>query len=210
MLKLNKLVLGSFKVNCYILSMDGAVIIIDPGGDFPCIEKYLKNENIEPDFILNTHGHYDHISAVPDLISNYNIPFYIHKFEEPIIKDPEKNLSSFFSKNGLSLETYNLLEKDEYKNFNNLGIEIINTPGHTPGSIILKYKNFLFTGDLLFKNGIGRTDLYGGNTDEIRNSLRSLKKMDKDLIVYPGHGEDTSLKSEFKTNYYLQDSFLID
>jgi len=196
MLKLNKLVLGFFKVNCYILSMDDAVIIIDPGGDFPCIEKYLKNENIEPDFILNTHGHYDHIGAVPDLISNYNIPFYIHKFEEPIIKDPEKNLSSFFSKND--------------KNFNNLGIEIINTPGHTPGSIILKYKNFLFTGDLLFKNGIGRTDLYGGNTGEIRNSLRSLKKMDKNLIVYPGHGEDTSLESEFKTNYYLQDSFLIN
>jgi len=210
MLKLNKLVLGFFKVNCYILSLDDAVIIIDPGGDFHRIEKYLKNENVKPDFILNTHGHYDHISAVPDLVSNYNIPFYIHRFEEPIIKDPEKNLSSFFGKNGLSLKTYNLLEKDQYKKFNNFGIEIINTPGHTPGSITLKYRNFLFTGDLLFKNGIGRTDLYGGNTDEIRNSLKSLKKMDKNLIVYPGHGEDTSLESEFKTNYYLQDSFLIN
>ena len=208
MLKIEKLVLGVFKVNCYILSLEDTNIIIDPGEDFDCIEKYLQGKRIKPDFIINTHGHYDHIGAVPDLILKYKIPFYIHKLEESIILDPEKNLSSFFGGNGLSLKTYNLIEENYCSNFNNLGIEIINTPGHTPGSIVLRYKNFLFTGDLLFKGAIGRTDLPGGDISKIRDSLAVIKEMDKDLTVYPGHGEDSILKYELKNNYYLQDNFL--
>ena len=207
-LKVEKLVLGVYKVNCYILSIKDINIIIDPGGDFNRIEKYLQSERIKPDFIINTHGHYDHIGAVPDLISKYRIPFYIHKLEESIICNPEKNLSSFFVKNGLSLKTYNLIEENYCRDFNNLGIEIINTPGHTPGSIILRYNNYLFTGDLLFKGAIGRTDLPGGDIGKIKDSLAVIKEMDKDLIVYPGHGEDSILKYEFETNYYLQNNFL--
>ena len=207
-MKVIRLELGFFKVNCYILCLDNLNIIIDPGSDFNEIEKCLKNEEITPDFILNTHGHYDHISAVPEIIKKYNIPFYIHKLEEPIITDPVKNLSSFFNGNELLLKTYNLIEENNYTYFNDFGLNIINTPGHTPGSIVIKYCGVLFTGDLLFKGSIGRTDLTGGDSQKIKNSLKILKSMEKDLIIYPGHGESSTLKFEIHTNYYLNENFL--
>jgi len=166
-----------------MLSINGANIIIDPGADFDIIQKHLKGYNIKPDFILNTHGHHDHIGAVSAIILNYKIPFYIHELEEPIITDPEKNFSSFFGENELSLKTYNLIKDTDYSYFADFGIEIINAPGHTPGSIMLKAGNYLFTGDLLFKGAIGRTDLPGGNTVQIKKSLANLKKMDRQLFT---------------------------
>jgi len=191
-----------------MLSINGANIIIDPGADFDIIQKHLKGYNIKPDFILNTHGHHDHIGAVSDIILNYKIPFYIHELEEPIITDPEKNFSSFFGENELSLKTYNLIKDTDYNYFADFGIEIINAPGHTPGSIMLKAGNYLFTGDLLFKGAIGRTDLPGGNTAEIKKSLANLKKMDRQLIIYPGHGQSSNLEYELESNYYLKEYFL--
>lgn len=191
-----------------MLSINGGNIIIDPGADFDIIQKHLKGYNIKPDFILNTHGHHDHIGAVGDIILNYKIPFYIHELEEPIITDPEKNFSSFFGENELSLKTYNLIKDTDYSYFADFGIEIINSPGHTPGSIMLKAGNYLFTGDLLFKGAIGRTDLQGGNTVQIKKSLASLKKMDRQLIIYPGHGQSSNLEYELESNYYLKESFL--
>ena len=207
-MKIKRLELGFFKVNCYILSLDGVNIIIDPGADFNAIQKYLKDENIRPDFILNTHGHYDHIGAVPDVVSCYGIPFHIHEFEEPIITDPEKNISSFFSENELSLKTYNLIKNNDYGYFSGLGIEIINTPGHTPGSIIIIAGSNIFTGDLLFRGAIGRTDLPGGSMKQIKKSLAGIKKMNKESVIYPGHGPSSSLEYEFETNYYLKNYFL--
>lgn len=209
-MKIKRLELGFFNVNCYILSLEKANIIIDPGADFISIKKYLESEKIKPDFILNTHGHYDHIGAASDVVSHYSIPFYIHEFEEPIITDPDKNISSFFGGNELTLETYNLIKNNEYSYFNDLGLEIINTPGHTPGSIIISVDDCIFTGDLLFKGSIGRTDLPGGSIKQIKESLAGIRKMDKKLLIYPGHGPASSLKYEFENNYYLQDDFLKD
>lgn len=183
-------------------------MIIDPGADFDIIQKNIKKDNIKPDFILNTHGHYDHIGSVKDLISYYKIPFYIHELEEPIISDPEKNLSSFFGENELSLKTYNLISGTDYKYFADMGIEIINVPGHTPGSIMFKVNDFLFTGDLLFKGAIGRTDLPGGNVEQIKKSLIKIKRMESKLMIYPGHGQISSLGYELKSNYYLGNHFL--
>ncbi|MBC7333025.1 MAG: MBL fold metallo-hydrolase [Actinobacteria bacterium] len=210
-MKVERLVLGNFGVNCYIVSFDdfdGNTIIIDPGSEPQKIISYLEERNLKPSLILNTHGHYDHIGAIPVLISRYEIPCYVHEFEEPIVLDPAKNLSSFLGENELSLKTCSLIKGTCVKNFNNLGIEVILTPGHTPGSVIIKLDKILFTGDLLFKGGIGRTDLPGGDIRAIRNSLSTLRKLGQsvkeDLIVYPGHGEETTLKYELKTNYYLR------
>ncbi len=207
-LKIKRFELGSFQVSCYILLLDGANIIIDPGADFSTLKRYFDENNIKPDLILNTHGHYDHIGAVDDLISEYGIPFYIHKAEEEIIMDPSKNCSSFIAGNGLSLKTYNLINNSDKDYFTGLGMEIMSTPGHTPGSIVILAGGNLFSGDLLFKGGIGRTDLPGGDTFEIKRSLGKLKKLDGNLKVYPGHGEDSVLREEFEENYYLQDGFL--
>ena len=96
-MKIKRLELGFFKVNCYILSLDRANIIIDPGADFNIIQEYLEYENIKPDFILNTHGHYDHIGGVSDIISYYGIPFYIQAIIDDIATRTQKLLPSLFS-----------------------------------------------------------------------------------------------------------------
>jgi glyoxylase-like metal-dependent hydrolase (beta-lactamase superfamily II) len=95
--KVKRLVLGQFAVNCYILAAGNANIIIDAGAEPETIERYLKAEKINPDFLLNTHGHYDHIGAVTEIVSNHKIPFYIHKSEEFLITDIDKNLSSLLN-----------------------------------------------------------------------------------------------------------------
>ncbi|MCK5567176.1 MAG: MBL fold metallo-hydrolase [Actinomycetia bacterium] len=108
-MKLEKITLGYFAVNCYIVSLKDLNILIDPGADFDRLQKFLISNNIKPDIILNTHGHYDHIGAVPDLMKEYGIDFYIDKEEEQVVIDPEINCSSIFSQNTLSLKTYNLI-----------------------------------------------------------------------------------------------------
>ncbi len=209
--KVKKLVLGQPAANCYILAADKANIIIDAGAEPEVIEKYLKDEKINPDFLINTHGHYDHIGAVEEIVLKYKIPFYIHKSEEFLIRDAEKNMSSFLDKKGIILKIYNLIDDKNYSFFDNYGLTIIHTPGHTPGSIVIAYQDLLFTGDLLFKNAIGRTDLPGGDSNAIKKSLASLKRnksLNPEFKVLPGHGESSILGYEFKNNYFLTDNFL--
>jgi hydroxyacylglutathione hydrolase len=201
--KVKKLILGYYNVNCYIVYSPDICFIIDPGADFASIEKYLEQEQLKVDFILNTHGHYDHIAAVPDIIKKYNIKFYIHKNDEEIITDPDKNFSSIFTQNPLSLKTYNLIDGKISDYFESLGIKTYNMPGHTPGSIVIETGNFLFTGDLLFRGGVGRTDLYGGDQGKLELSLSGLKEFSKNLMVFPGHGANSTLEYEFRNNYFL-------
>ncbi|MCJ7471699.1 MAG: MBL fold metallo-hydrolase [Actinobacteria bacterium] len=207
-MKIEKLILGYFAVNCYIVELKDLKILIDPGADFKALQEFLISKNIRPDIIINTHGHYDHIGAVPELMEEYGITFYIDREEEQIVIDPEKNCSSIFSQNTLSLKTYNLISSADKKYFNSFGIDIIKTPGHTPGSIIIKIEKKLFTGDLLFRGAIGRTDLPGGSLSDIKSSLLKLKRFDKDFEVFPGHGPGTGLEDELKTNPYLDSDFL--
>lgn len=207
-MKLEKITLGYFAVNCYIVSLKDLNILIDPGADFDRLQKFLISNNIKPDIILNTHGHYDHIGAVPDLMKEYGIDFYIDKEEEQVVIDPEINCSSIFSQNTLSLKSYNLISNADKKYFDSFGISIIKTPGHTPGSIIIKISNMLFTGDLLFRGAIGRTDLPGGSLHDIKNSLFKLKALNKGLEIFPGHGPGSSLENELETNPYMDSDFL--
>lgn len=208
-MEIKKLQLGSFGVNCYIIKIADKCFLIDPGSEPDTIERYLESNSIKPDFILNTHGHYDHIGAVPEIMAKYNIPFYIDRDEIDIITDPDRNMSSFFTGNGLSLKTYINIDDNLKERLKGLGLFIYKVPGHTPGSIMIVIESkAMFTGDLLFKGSIGRTDLPGGDMKEIKRSLQSLKSFDKDIEVFPGHGPDTTLKEEIDNNFYLQKDFL--
>ncbi len=190
------------------MTTDKARFIIDPGADFRKIDDFLKAERINPEFVLNTHGHYDHIGAVPEIIDSYNIPFYIHKKDESIITDPGRNMSSFFGGNALSLKTYKLIDDNDLDFFKQKDIEIFNFPGHTPGSIAIKIKDVLFTGDFLFNGGIGRTDLPGGSSEDMLDSLRRIKDFSRKLAIYPGHGENSKLDWEIENNFYLSNTFM--
>ena len=168
--------------------------LIDPGSEFKRIKEYIVKNNIKLDFIINTHGHYDHLGAVADLVREFKVPFYMHEKEEEIIADPKKNLSSSFSSNELLLQTCSLISGEIIDNFLNLGIKIMNFAGHTPGSIIIKIDDNLFTGDILFKGSIGRTDLPGGSSRKMNNSLKTIKSFDKNLKIFPGHGPESTMK----------------
>ncbi|MCL4415866.1 MAG: MBL fold metallo-hydrolase [Actinobacteria bacterium] len=120
-------------------------------------------------------------------------------------------MSSYLCEKGLILKTYNLIDDKNISFFNKYGLRIFHTPGHTPGSITIAYQDLLFTGDLLFKSSIGRTDLPGGDGNVIKRSLASLKKLkslNPEFKVLPGHGESSMLDYEFKNNYFLADDFL--
>jgi hydroxyacylglutathione hydrolase len=203
-MEIRKFVLKFLDVNCYFVKYKSYKFLIDPGSEFKRIRDYIVKNDLKLDFILNTHGHYDHVGAVPDLIKEFNIPFYIHEDEEEIISDPKKNLSSFFGAGDLLLQSCTFIRGDEIDNFLKTGIKIMKFAGHTPGSIIIKIEDNIFTGDVLFKDSIGRTDLPGGSNREMNNSLKIIKSFDEKLKVFPGHGPETTMKEEFENNYFLK------
>jgi len=203
-MKIKKFVLKFLEVNCYLVNYKNYNFLIDPGSEYKRIKDYILKNNLKLDFILNTHCHYDHMGAVVDLIKEFNVPFYIHEREVEIIEDPKKNLSSFFNSNELLLQTYTLINGDTVDDFLNLGIKIMNFAGHTPGSIIIKIDDNLFTGDVLFKGSIGRTDLPAGSNREMNNSLKIIRSFDKKLRIFPGHGPESTMKEELENNYFLR------
>lgn len=203
-IKVIKINLDFLDTNCYAVYDGSTNFLIDPGSDSNKIIGTIRKEEKIPDFIINTHCHYDHIGAAQEVSDYFKIPVYIHQKGEEILNNPDKNLSSFFNINKVLLKAYNTISGKENKNFLLKDIDIINMPGHTPGSIIIRYKNILFTGDLLFRDSVGRTDLPGGNPDEMRQSLEDIKNLDESLTVLPGHGEETTLKRELKNNVFLK------
>jgi glyoxylase-like metal-dependent hydrolase (beta-lactamase superfamily II) len=205
---IDRIVVGPLAANCYIIKLEKLVLVIDPGAEAEKIIDFMDSKRLKPDLIINTHGHFDHIEAVPGLQEKYGIDFYIDPGDEGIITDPVKNGSSIFGQNNLSLKTYNLIDNAAKKFFAANGIEIINTPGHSPGSIVISIGNNLFTGDLLFRGSIGRTDLAGGNIHDMKSSLLKVKEMEGYLKIYPGHGLETDLEYEKNNNYYLGDNVL--
>jgi glyoxylase-like metal-dependent hydrolase (beta-lactamase superfamily II) len=207
-LKIDKLTLGSFGVNCYLLSSGKKAVIIDPGADFKKIEKYILIQKLHPVAIINTHGHYDHIGAANELAEKFHLDFYIHPGDKQLLKDPGLNLSLMLCSKPYVLEDFKLIDSEAIDFFYKQGINIIHTPGHTPGHITMIADHFMFCGDLLFMGAIGRTDLPGGDMQKIKNSLKKIRKMDKNLVIYPGHGQRTILGMELENNYYLSDNFL--
>ena len=202
-MQIKKFVLKFFDVNCYLVNHNNKNFLIDPGSEFKRIKAHIIKNNLKLDFILNTHGHYDHTGAVADLIEEFKVPFYIHEKEEGIIEDPKKNLSSFFSTNELLLQTCTLISGDIIDDFLNLDIKIMNFPGHTPGSIIIKIEDTLFTGDVLFKGSVGRSDLPEGSSKAMNDSLKMIRSFDKKLKLLPGHGPESTMKEELDNNCFL-------
>ncbi|MCM8760488.1 MAG: MBL fold metallo-hydrolase [Candidatus Omnitrophica bacterium] len=192
---IEKIVVGEFQTNCYIVGCEktGNGFIIDPGDEYEKIKEVIKKVGIEPSFIVNTHGHMDHIKDD----EKFNLPVYIHSQDTGCLKDPERNLSQLF---GLFLtikvESVGVEEGDILK-IGNLSFQIIHTPGHTPGSICLKCENILFTGDTLFCGGYGRTDLPGGSEELLFKSIRTkLLVLPDETLIYPGHGPSSTIGQE--------------
>ncbi len=208
---IKKITVGSFFENCYLYSLkNGETAIIDPGSDVKLIENAIKSEHLNPIIIICTHGHFDHISAIKDLKKIYpEIKIAAHKdalsnFGEEGIKN-NSNLINLF---GYGLDEYykkaltdgvplpDIILKENDKIFENK-LKVIHTPGHSKGSICLynKEEKILFSGDTIFYDNIGRTDLRGGSYQEIKESITNkLWNLDEETRYYPGHGEPNTIK----------------
>ena len=180
-----------FLTNTYLLVEADEVIIIDPVSKADRIQaKILNNEKVVG--ILLTHGHFDHIGAVDELAEVYQCPVYLHYEDYEMTQDPQKNYSQTKKiKLKSKLKFY-----EEQLQLGHFEFIIHHTPGHTPGSVCIEYKDLLFTGDTLFKESVGRTDLYRGNPQELKQSLRRIAKMDPRMKIYPGHEEQSTLSHE--------------
>lgn len=172
-MKIKVVPVGFLQTNCYIIESKGKCLIIDPGGD---LEKIINK--IDPDTkkitIVNTHFHYDHTLVNNELRQKFNAEVLIHEKE----------------KNFIDFKADKFLKDGEIIKIGDHDFKIIHTPGHSEGSICLLTEEIVFSGDTLFKNGYGRTDLPGGDQKKMEKSLKKLKSfLEEGTKVYPGHGE---------------------
>ncbi len=199
---------GPLDVNCYIVYDEdtGAAVIIDPGGDAPVIEREVRAEGLDVRYILNTHGHFDHVGADGDVKGRFGVPLAIHRGDADLLEKAPEHAGLF----GLRAEAQPapdfFLEDNAVIEAGPLRIEVLHTPGHTPGGVCLfiRADGLLFSGDTLFAGSVGRTDLEGGSTETLLHSIRTrLLTLDDSVRVYPGHGPSTTIGDERRHNPYL-------
>jgi len=199
---LQRFVAGPMAVNCYLLAdpVTKDACLIDPAAVPPGMKGVLQKNSFTLRFIINTHGHGDHIAAN----AHFRLPVYIHSLDADFLNDAEKNLSSAFFFRVTSPEASRLLEDGDKITLGSLGLEVMHTPGHTPGSISLKADGVVFTGDALFAGGIGRTDFPYGDEEALLKSIKKrLLVLGDDTAIYPGHGEPSTIGEEKRSNPFL-------
>ena len=197
MLQTHHFVLGDYQTNCYAIrhhENTRSCCIIDPGYRPDLLLRYLEQEHLTLEAILLTHGHFDHVGAVKELVAETGCKVYIHTAESTM--PPMMTAGTLYF-----TDTY---DEGDTLHLAGLDIFVIHTPGHTPGSVCLLCGNVMFSGDTLFAGGCGRTDLPGGDWATIHESLRRIASMEADFRVFPGHGESTTLAQEKKYNPYIR------
>ena len=203
---LKRIEAGVYAVNCYILSCEKTkkTAIIDPGGDAEDIIQYIDRNELDLSFILLTHAHGDHIGGIPGIRNVKNVPVLIHEMDSEMLKNKAKNLSSIIGGQPVEVVSERLLKDGDIIELGELKLEIIHTPGHSLGSISIKVKDRIFTGDTLFASSIGRTDLEGGSFEQIIKSIKEKLLIYEDSTqILPGHGTSSTIGKERNTNPFL-------
>jgi glyoxylase-like metal-dependent hydrolase (beta-lactamase superfamily II) len=209
-MKIDHLILGAYQTNCYIVRKSGAAkdcLIIDTGLEAGGLVRFLGDKKLNPQAVVFTHGHADHITGLAALRKSYpDIKVYIHKLDAELLKEPVNNLSLL---TGKMVDIYSadvLLEDGDIIEQAGIKLTVLHTPGHTSGGICLysKDEGLVFVGDTLFAGSVGRTDL-GGSMEQLIKSIRQrLLSLSDETNIYPGHGPITTIAQEKTSNPFLQ------
>jgi len=197
---------GPMEVNCYILASGpgSKAIIIDPGAETRKIRKVLDKYNLKPAFIINTHGHYDHIGSDDE----FAVDVYVHAKEIALLKDPVQNFSAIFALPFQVNAEIKPVEDSQVIKLDDLELKVLHIPGHSPGGIalvLLKPQNkIVFTGDTLFCASVGRTDFPGGDGELLLEGIKEkLLSLSEETIIYPGHGAASTIGEEKRNNPFF-------
>jgi glyoxylase-like metal-dependent hydrolase (beta-lactamase superfamily II) len=203
--KIDSLVVGRLQTNCYIVQSRAEVIIVDPGDEPDRILRFIKDINVTSTRIVATHTHFDHVLGVNGIRKATKAPFLIHADDLPMLQSMQSRVREFMGFEVPPPPKVDGYVKDgELLKLGDGTIRVLHTPGHSPGSISLSGDGYVLTGDALFNQSIGRTDLPGGDFKVLMHSIRDrLFKLDDDITVYPGHGPETTIGDEKLANPFV-------
>jgi len=207
MMQIKCLTVGPLLANCYLVWCEETkeAVVIDPGAEGEKIVSEIEKEHLRVKYIINTHGHVDHISANREVKNRTGAKILIHADDAPLLTNPQLNLSSYLGAPVTGPPPDVLLcEGEEIEIGNNLKLEVIHTPGHTRGGICLLADKVVFTGDTLFAGSVGRTDFPGGSYTELLDSIKKkILTLGDDYVIYPGHGPASTVGEERRNNPFL-------
>jgi len=204
-MEIRRMVAGDFFTNCYVVwgGAPGRAVLIDPADDAPGLLRLLDGLGLTAEAVLLTHGHYDHILAVPGLQERWpDLPVYCHPLDVPR-ELTERDMGRTYPTVAAFANLRPLADNQELA-LAGIPVRVLHTPGHTPGSVTFRMEGALFTGDTLFRGDIGRTDFAGGDGAQMNASLARLAALEGDFRVLPGHEEESTLGRERRTNPWLK------
>ena len=189
---------GHLETNCYVVTDENTLecVIIDPGAESNTILNYIEENNLKPKAIFITHGHFDHVMALSAVREATGAPVYVSKKDvcPPGLRSMHRLIED---------DTFNYWTEGDSVTIGSMTFTVMETPGHSRGSVTIRCGDVLFTGDTLFRDSCGRTDLEGGDMGQILESLLRIAALEGDFEVYPGHGDSATLERERRFNYYI-------
>jgi hydroxyacylglutathione hydrolase len=198
--------MGAFQVNNYLVIDEESkqAVLIDAGGDYDAVMKVARENKAEIKYILNTHGHMDHIAGDEEIQRKNRVKVFMHKDDKYLLGAFKQSLIVYGMPRYETPVIDEYIEDSQIITLGSLEFKVIHTPGHTPGGVSYLIDDVLFSGDTLFANSVGRTDLPGGDYSQLEKSIKEkIYSLDENIIVYPGHGKSTTVKEEKHTNPFF-------
>ena len=204
---LEKFVVGPLEENTYVIADEATkeAIVIDPGDESDRVVDFIKDKGLQAKSIICTHAHFDHVGATGDIKKATGGKILIHRNDMEVY-ETAKDQAAFW---GYDIDDIphpdGFLDEGDDIRVGNLNFKVMHTPGHSPGGLCLYGEGILLTGDTIFKGSVGRTDFPGGSAEELKKSFRRLLGLPEDTKIYSGHGPDTSVGIEKKTNFFVSE-----
>jgi hydroxyacylglutathione hydrolase len=205
-MQIETLAVGPLQVNCFIVACEKTreTLVVDPGDEAERILQRLQENDLQLKIVVNTHGHFDHIGGNRRLVEASGAELLIHQADLPVLRRAREHAAIYGMSVTPSPEPTRLLAGGETIEVGEMSLQVLHTPGHSPGGICLLGEGHLFVGDTLFAGSVGRTDLPGGDHDTLIDGIRrQLLILPEATVVHPGHGPDTTIGREKRINPYL-------